>query len=183
MKFYTFAVLLLGLLTACTGAKTATNSGSDSLKKTETYRISGKVEQQFPYCGGAVPTQEMRTKAATPVAYPNKTFYVRAGRTNRENGEVIKRFTTDNEGLYSIALLPGIYSIIVEEQLNAVNPKDYTTENQKVNESCLADWWKKPYYLLEVKDQNITSLNFTFVHRCFLTNDIPCITYTGPMPH
>ncbi len=125
----------------------------------------------------------MVTKAATPVAYPYKTFYVRAGNTNSENGKLIARFTTDKEGIYSIALSPGIYSIIVEAQLNLINPTEYKTENQRVNEPCLVDWWKKPYYLLEVNDQNITSLNFTFVHRCFLTNDIPCITYIGPMPH
>jgi hypothetical protein len=57
------------------------------------------------------------------------------------------------------------------------------TKNQIVDEQCLIEWWKKPYYLLEVKDQNITSLNFIFIHRCFLNNDIPCISYGGPMPH
>ncbi|GAB3219800.1 hypothetical protein GCM10027423_50280 [Spirosoma arcticum] len=125
----------------------------------------------------------MRTRAATPVAYPNKTFYVRTGNTNSEQGEVIRQFTTNKEGLYALTLKPGIYSIIVEEQLSAIKPQDYMTKTQKVDEPCLADWWKTPYYLLKVNHQNITSLNFTFTHRCFLTNDIPCITYTGPMPH
>lgn len=181
MPVHPFALILVGLMTACIGAKTAVYSRSEAVENT--YIVSGKVQQQFPYCGGAVPTPEMRAKAATPVAYPNKTFYVRTGPTNTENGEVIKRFTTDKDGLYTLTLSPGIYSIIVEEQLNALNPQEYTTKTQKVAESCLADWWKKPYHRLEVTHQNITSLNFTFVHRCFLTNDIPCITYTGPMPH
>ena len=102
---------------------------------------------------------------------------------NSEQGKIIERFTTDKEGLYDIALLPGTYSIIVEEQLHPVDLKKYSTTNQKVDEKCMIEWWKKPYYVLEVNHQNITSLNFTFTHRCFLTNDIPCITYTGPMPH
>lgn len=125
----------------------------------------------------------MLAKAATPIAYPNKTFYVRAGKANSATGKIVTRFSTDKEGLYTVSLSPGIYSIIVEEQLKAIDAKAYATTNQRVDEKCLVDWWTKPYYLLEVKEQPINGLNFTFVHRCFLTNDIPCITYIGPMPH
>ena len=50
------------------------------------------------------------------------------------------------------------------------------------DEKCLKAWWAKPYYLLEVKDKDISDLNFTFHHRCFVPGDIPCINYIGPMP-
>lgn len=178
---YTIPILLIGLFNGCIGSKPIPNAKSDSL--VNTYTVSGSVLQQFPYCQGARPTQEMLTIVTTPVAYPNKTFYVRKGNTNTKNGEIVNHFTTNSEGFFSLSLLPGIYSIIVEEQLNAINPKKYITETQKVNESCLIDWWGKPYYLLEVKDQNINSLNFTFMHRCFLNTDIPCVDYKGPLLH
>ena len=177
MKLY--ALLIIGLFTACMRAKNVVNAS----KTTPLYTVSGKVQQQFPYCGGARPTREMLIKATNPVAFPNKTFYLRNGNTNTENGTIAKSFTTNKEGLFCVKLSPGTYSIILEEQLKAIHPEDYRSENQKVNEQCLIEWWKKPYYLLEVKDQNIISLNFTFIHRCFLTTDIPCITYTGPLPH
>jgi len=178
---YTTPLLLVVLFNACIGAKTIPNSKSDSL--VNTYTVSGRVLQQFPYCQGARPTEEMLAKVTTLVAYPNKKFYVRKGSTNRKNGKVVKHFTTNGEGFFSLSLLPGIYSIIVEEQLNTINPQNYITDTQNVNEQCLIEWWEKPYYLLEIKDQNINSLNFKFTHRCFLHTDIPCIDYKGPMPH
>ena len=153
-----------------------------SKSKRQTYLISGHVSQSSSYCGGARPTQEMLDKIAIPVAYPNKKFYIRKGKTNSLNLKFLKTFNSDKDGNYTIRLPKGIYSIILEEQLKEINIGDYTTTNQQVDTNCINEWWSKPYYLLEVNNKNIDHLDFDFHHRCFVTNDIPCLNYVGPMP-
>ena len=147
-----------------------------------TRTVSGNVQQTSSYCGGARPTDEMLKQFATPVAFPNKKFYIRCGKKNTAKGKIVKTFTTDQNGFFSIELKPGTYSIILEEQLKKIKAVDYINQNQQLDTNCVKDWWKKPYYLLVVKDKNISELNFLFHHRCFIKSDIPCITYTGPLP-
>ena len=57
---------------------------------------------------------------ATPVAFPGKRFYIRPGVTNNSNVKIVKSFTTAEDGSFSIQLAPGIYAVIVEEQLNKI---------------------------------------------------------------
>ena len=142
--------------------------------------VSGKVTQTFSYCGGAKPPQKLIESLATPVAYPGKKFYVREGKINNANAKIVLSFQTDSSGQFSIQLPPGIYSIIQEEQLNNIKPGYYNKQNQKADDKCLQEWWVKPYYLLEIKDKNLQELAFTFHHRCYINDDIPCIIYTGP---
>ena len=152
----------------------------DSLKLQKTFTVTGKVTQTFSYCGGAVPPKQVLDKLKAPVAYPEKKFYIRAGSLNNIENKILESFVTDSSGEFSVQLAPGIYSIILEEQLNRIRISDYVTKNQKADEECLHEWWSRPYYLLEVKDENINQLNFTFHHVCFVSADIPCLQYTGP---
>ena len=176
MKYLT--VITLALFTAISEKNCERKDNS-----TTQYTLSGKVEQRSLYCGGARPTQEMVNELTKPIPYPGKTFYLKKGTTNSIQEKVIESFTTDQQGHFSIKLPAGTYSIILEEQLQEIDPKKYQTERQKVDTQCLVDWWKKPYAIVEVHDQNIDSLQFLFTHRCFLKTDIPCITYDGPLPH
>ena len=167
--------------TACKGKNKKTHSLPGSAKLLKEYTVSGKVTQTSPYCGGARPPKELLDRLATPVAYPNKKFYIRQGKVNSVKAKVIKSFTTDSAGEFSVQLAPGTYSIIQEEQLHKIKAVDYTKKYQVVDNKCLQEWWVKPYYLLEVKDNDIRQLNFNFHHRCYIAGDIPCITYTGPL--
>lgn len=151
-------------------------------KESISFTISGKVQQVTPYCGGARPTQEMLDRMAKPVPYPGKKFYVKAGKVNNLKAKIVASFISGNLGDFSIQLAPGTYSFLLEEQLHEINPQDYENENQKVDAQCLKEWWLQPYYLLEVKDKNVVDLNFIFSRRCFISVDLPCITYTGPFP-
>jgi hypothetical protein len=145
------------------------------------YTVFGKVTQTSPYCGGAKPPKELLDQLATPVAYPNKKFYIRLGKTNNAKASIIKSFTADSAGSFSIRLVPGTYSIILEEQVHKMKASNYTKKYELADNKCLQEWWAKPYYLLEVKNKNIEELNFVFHHRCYLSSDIPCITYIGPV--
>ncbi len=181
-KLYLMTLLVL-LISIGIYANCATKNVTQiHLPKRSSFIISGKVSQISAYCGGAKPTQEMLDRLAVPTAYPNKKFYIRKGKVNTLKSKSVTSFTTDSTGAFSISLAPGIHSIIVEEQLNEIKPNDFVNKNQRVDEKCLNDWWSKPYYLLEIKNKNIVELNFVFHHQCFITNDIPCIYYTGPLP-
>ena len=146
-----------------------------------TYTISGSVVQTSSYCGGANPPKELLRQMATPVPYAGKQFYIKSGNENDLAMPVITSFMTDSIGNFSIHLTPGIYSIVVKEQLTVLNAADFDTKKLSVDKDCLAAWWKKPYYLLEVKQENISTLNFVFHHRCNIKYDIPCISYHGPL--
>ena len=149
---------------------------SISLKaKSQTYLITGRVQQTFSYCGGANPTQKILDNYAKPQAFANKKFYIRKGKKNNIHKRIISEFTTDSTGNFSLKLPQGTYSILVEEQVHAIKSKDYANKFQTVDESCLQAWWQKPYYLLIVEKNNIP-LNFSFHHQCYIKNDIPCIT-------
>ncbi len=152
----------------------------DSAQVCNTYIISGKVTQTTSYCGGAAPPQELLDRLATPIAYPDKKLYIRKGRTNNIKSNILKTIITDSAGEFSIRLAAGTYVIIQEEQLQEIKAADYKKEYLQVDEKCLQEWWTKPYYLLEVKKENITNLHFNIQHDCFMETDVPCITYTGP---
>lgn len=146
------------------------------------FNVSGKVRHSFAYCGGAEPSEEMMAEFTKLKPYAGKTFYIRKGKTNNVKAKVILSFKADTAGSFSFQLPPGVYSIIQEPQVKKLNIKFYKKQHIIVDESCLKTWWEKPYYILEVKDKNITNLDFKFHHPCFISDDVPCLNYNGPMP-
>lgn len=145
--------------------------------------VKGKLMQTSKYCGGAKPTEEVLNEANTPKPYENKVFYVRKGKVNSTKAEVITSFTTDANGEFSFQITPGTYSIIQDRQLNALTAADLKSSGDlKVDAKCMKNWWAKPFHLLVVKTENITIPDWTIHHPCFVSGDIPCIKYVGPMP-
>lgn len=153
-----------------------------STNEKETFTISGKVDQLFTYCGGARPTQRTLDELSQPKPFEGKIFYIKEGNANTKEGNVITSFTTKADGSFSFQLPKGVYSIIVAEQLKPITSADFENKNLKVDEQCLQKWWKTPYHILEVKNQNISDLYFLIKHQCRIPHDIPCLTYTGQLP-
>ncbi|CAN5886742.1 hypothetical protein BH11BAC4_BH11BAC4_22410 [soil metagenome] len=142
--------------------------------------VSGVITQTYSYCGGAAAPKQILDQLKTPVPYTGKKFFIRVDNTNTISGKIVKSFTSDSTGGFSFTLEPGIYSIIVEEQLQQIKASDFATEHQQVDENCLSAWWIRPLYILEISDKAITGLNFNFHHPCFISSDIPCLQYSGP---
>lgn len=159
-----------------------TPPGSNTSTK---YNISGKILQVGSYCGGAAPSEEMLEEMRKPFPYPTKTLHVRKGTANNSKMPILADIHPDKDGNYNIQLPAGTYCVIVDEQVDALDLNQY---NQPANAylnadlECLKDWWSKPYYLLVVKNKDITGLDFSFQRRCFCDSDIPCLNYSGPMP-
>jgi hypothetical protein len=144
--------------------------------------VKGKLMQTTSYCGGVEPSAEMMKEYNTPKPYADKVFYVRKGKVNSTKAEVITSFTTDVNGEFSFQITPGTYSIIQAKQLKALKSADLKSgKNIVVDAKCMKAWWAKPYYLLEVKTENITIPDWSIHHPCFVSGDIPCISYDGPM--
>lgn len=193
MTFISLSVFLLSLF-AC-GTKNITGMQQQAAKaepkpevnsSTNTTTISGSIMQTFSYCGGAAPPQFLLEQLAEPKPYSGKKLHVIKGDSNTEGRKIILSFTSDTAGKFSFQLEPGTYSIILDEQFSAPDAKKYKTQLQNIDEDCYKKWWVKPYYLLEVpatsKPTTIKGLNFNFHHRCFISSDVPCLRYEGPMP-
>ncbi len=176
--FFVVAISITNCKTSSTTAKTENETNSTSKE----YSVSGKVEETRSYCGGAKPSPEILKRLQTPTPYAGKKFYIRKGNTNNINEKVILNFTVDSIGNFSFKLPSGIYSIVQEEQLTEIKASNFKSKTIDVDEKCLTEWWQKPYYLLEVKNENISNLNFSFHKACFVPLDIPCLKYVGPSP-
>jgi hypothetical protein len=160
-------------------AQTVKDKKNGTLK----FIVSGKVTQISSYCGGAQPSPEILAGYEAPSPYAGKTFYIRKGKINTTKQPVILSFKADANGKFSIELPPGTYSIIQEPQIKKINPNEYNIEGSiSADADCLKKWWEKPYYILEIKEKNITGLHFEFHHPCFISADIPCLQYIGPLP-
>lgn len=152
-------------------------------KPQKEYVISGKITQTHSYCGGAAPSEEMLKACETPVPYKGKTLYVRVGNGNSLKQPILLKFAADAAGNFSFKLKPGVYSIIQPEQVKELDWKQLRAGDAvQVDQECVKAWWKKPYYVLNVKDKNIETLSFNFYHPCFVSSDVPCLQYVGPMP-
>ena len=149
-------------------------------KKNTLHTVSGKVTQKKLYCGGARPTEKMLEDLKKPIPYPNKSFYIKKIADDYTNQKILLNFTSNNLGEFMFQLKPGSYAVFLDEQINKV---DFSIlKNQTLDEKCYDGWLKKPYATVEVKNENINYLEFNIAKKCFITKDIPCLRYTGPLP-
>ena len=192
MNFIVYIVLALGLFSCGTKQKSVERTEGKGDAKTQQHSpaqkvtISGTITQTHSYCGGAAPPRELIEELKTPKPLPGKKMYIIKGDTNTTGRDIILNFISDENGNFSFQLEPGLYSVLLEEQISAPDAKKYRTETQSIDESCYNKWWARPYYLLTVeagaKPTTIKGLNFNFHSRCFISSDVPCLEYEGPYP-
>ncbi len=147
--------------------------------KCHKYKLSGTVYKHNPYCGGIRPTPEIAN--GTNSVFADKTFGVVKDTTLRK---VIKKFTTDKDGKFSIKLPKGHYFIFFDFKLTDFESfyKKFSEKKnfQKPNDrTCFFKWYKTPEY--EIILSQDTTIEFTINSRCFVGIN-PCMQYTGPRP-
>lgn len=156
---------------------------SKNKKAPKTFSINGKVLITNSYFGGMEPEQGELELLSKPGPYSGKVFYVRKGKINDLKSPIVTSFTVNSKGEFSIKLPIGTFSIIQKEQVKKLNLKEYQLgEYYPVGKECLENWWRTPYYILDVKENETYDLEFNFHRRCFIESDIPCIDYIGPLP-
>ena len=147
------------------------------------YTVSGKVTQSSAYCGGMRPSEEMLNELTKSKPYAGKIFYVKKGKSNDAKQKILMKIVLDSSGHFSFHLPPGNYVLLLAEQLKPIDFKALSKlTNITYDKTCVQQWWQKAYLNLEIKDKNIEDLQFHFQHPCFISGDMPCLTYTGPMP-
>lgn len=80
--------------------------------------VSGTIENNSNYCGGAAPSEELLQELLTYQPSANQTFYVRQGTVAAPFSGVYLQFTTDANGNYSISLPDGNYTVVCQEKYN-----------------------------------------------------------------
>lgn len=186
-----FLPLILLLITGC-GSKNKTAKESAPAQQTtpvpaKKVTVSGIVMQTSSYCGGAAPPDFIIKELETPRPLAGKKLHIIKGDTNIANRPIVLSFISDSAGKFSFRVEPGLYSVLLEEQIPLPDAKKYSTKNQSIDEACYKKWWAKPYYLLEVEDSSnkstsLEGLVFLFHKRCFINSDVPCLSYLGPFP-
>ena len=123
--------------------------------------ISGKLFIIGNYCGGANPGNEILEELSKPKIYPNaKLFVTKAIRVASEEylydkryrsvGSIIKEFSSDENGDFTIELEDGIYCFLNSEKETGYNAwrneycKEICLSNESVDSKC-------ENYNLEVK--------------------------------
>lgn len=173
-----YAVCTTTFCAAIFGVWACTSHGKVSASET-LLKVSGYITQTSSYCGGARPSEEMLEEYGKPKPYPGKTLYI----SKSGSREVFSRFVSNDSGYFSLSLPAGSYRVWQDEQLRPFKPGQ-ESENKMIvaDTSCLRRWWNTPLgeFELESESVNLKSINF---HRpCFVSGDVPCMSYTGPMP-
>ena len=136
-------------------------------------KVSVKITQMEPYCGGARPTKEIQEQAQTPKPYNNKTIIVIS-----ESGKVDSA-KTNSLGILKLKLKPGKYKLFEAWRYNKRIPAGFSVKDADL--SCLKEEWQKEAFSITVdsKKTDITSKNAIIIY-CPWT--IPCLIESARPP-
>lgn len=140
--------------------------------------ISGKVQIEHYYCGGAVPPNGATSWFDT---LPNTKFI--AFRDSLDS-KIKYEFTTDEFGKFSLVIPVGKYQVFYAEKINS--PQEFLKRKTKTGNfyksappSCNDKWLKTPELTFHVGQEK--SVVATITYKCFVA-DNPCLKYVGPAP-
>ena len=159
-----------------------------SPQKTTFYKITGVITETSSYCGGAAPSDELIKELETPKPIAFKKMFVKSGNVNKANAKVIKEFTTDSLGQFSLKLPYGQYCLVDEDKVNDAKYKLILTKyavktesNEPVDPKCLAKWFAQPDYIFSVSKKSAKKIAHNY-HRACNWSGAPCVIYNGPFP-
>ena len=70
-----------------------------------------------------------------------------------------------------------------EEHLKPLDLKQYESPGTlSADSACFAKWWATPLKVIEVKAGEPLNIEMNFHKQCFISKDVPCLHYDGPMP-
>lgn len=159
------------------------NKKEDSKK----YEVKGELKYTSSYCGGARPPDEMLLELQTPKPLHGKKIFIKKGKQNEADLELIDSAVTDINGHFFLLLPSGDYVAVGEEKkdkkyCNALLKKHAkaTQYNSAIDVECLNNWFKTPDFTFTVKNSNQV-VNHVY-HKGCQWNETPCTQYTGPLP-
>lgn len=130
----------------------------------QTKKVSVKIKQFMPYCGGVAPTAEMEANLKVPVPYANKKLICVSSKNK------IDTITTDANGFIKMKLSNGKYHFFEPWKYFKQLPNGESSNNIKMD--CLATEWAKPDIIITV-GKKITTINNIEYVRC--PYQFPCL--------
>jgi len=121
--------------------------------------ISGHIENNQQYIGGARPPEELLEKLAIYYPSSEQLFYVR-----NSNNELITSFKTDSNGNYSLQLPNGTYGVFRQE-------KQEYKQSKTSKPKC--DWVNIPDFTLTITEKQSDYSNQYTIDRNFCLEPIP----------
>jgi len=127
-------------------------------------KVSVKIAQFIPYCGGARPTAEMEAKSKIATPYANKKL-IYVSEKNK-----IDTITTDKNGYLKTQLPQGKYNFFEPWKYYKQIPNGESESNIKMD--CIAIEWAKADLVITVT-KNITVVNNLIYPACAYR--FPCL--------
>lgn len=173
--------LLMVALVSCSASQKAGDNGNNNGSSKDEVAFTGTIQTHKPYCGGARPTPEMEKGFTDPV--PNADFYIYSGDRPENKKDMIK-VTTNEQGVFTVQLIPGEYHIVQAQKLlpleEFIKNNTYDSQHyQQAPEPCFRDWKDSPDFSFKLEGESKEV--FTENHRCFIGAN-PCLKYVGPYP-
>lgn len=139
--------------------KPIVEKGSDIIVKV--YTLSGKIAHTRSYCAGIAPPPGALDKQKIPQPYANRTLFVKQGTGDWASKAIFHKFSTDENGNFSVELPQGDYGIFIESKIAEYDNK-YAQGQGK--DSC-AKWRSKPDITWKI-EKNAKNQSFSFHTYC-----------------
>jgi hypothetical protein len=151
-------------------------------------KVVGVYTENYTYCGGARPSQEILDNAEKAIPTANKVLYLKKGVSNNTKQKKLFRVLTDANGQFNFSLAPGKYYIVGSDKIDTKYFQLLLTKYGKdsktykaIDKKCLNNWLAEPLYSFEVKSSNNDTIKILYTKPCDW-NSIPCAQFTGAVP-
>lgn len=167
-QLFTFLLCALALLSC--------RSSKEKNPVTKSFTLSGKIQWQQHYCGGARPEPGMENPQTIPAN--GQKLYVRKGNLNSPTTTVVDSVIADAEGNFSITLPQGIYCFI-EGWKKPLYKDPVSDRYNKYDTACYKNQYMQCDYSLGLS-ANTSNVNIILDRPCNWNR--PCVQYSGPLP-
>ncbi|WP_162126282.1 hypothetical protein [Flavobacterium phycosphaerae] len=136
-KIYCLSLLFVFLFNSCSDTEAA-----------DPINVTGKITNNYEYNGGANPPQEILDALAVYSPSSKKTFYIRNANNYAPFTPILASFSTDTNGIYTIAMPAGSYAVISQEKYDF-------EQNPMATADC--NYLLEPDFIMTVVSTNPTS--------------------------
>jgi hypothetical protein len=170
MKTQLFTLLL------CILALLSCRSTKDNNPVAQSFTLSGKIQWQQHYCGGARPEPGMENPKTIPAN--RQKLYIRQGNLNSPTATVVDSVIADESGNFSITLPQGNYCFI-EEWKKPLYKDPVSDKYNRYDTACYRNQYMQCDYSLNLS-ANTKDINIVLDRPCNWNR--PCVQYSGPLP-
>lgn len=125
------------------------------------FKLTGSVTETESYCDGAAPSPNLLDKLREPKPIEDKVIYIKKGNINDLDSDYVKKVITDNEGNFSLNLIPGTYCLLEEDKLSLPVVEKYIPSNlYEVDVQCLRSQWKICDKVVELNSNSHVDINY-----------------------